>query len=375
MGRIALTFAVLASLAATTHLALGAPAQTDVIVSGTVVDATGQPVPSLEVDLYLPLVDARGSIATASVFIVSSTTNDAGQFTLKAEATPKLRALASVNDGWLNFDLLAFNATLTFYRSVTRRLVDSGWVAPPEDGNSTNLGSVPFAPGQPGVGSTKKRSVAAVRRTAQCSETNKLSGRAALWTAIGELHTATGTAVFKYGAVADSSISVAVQVGSAPWSTSGTVHIGNRQSSGASVHAGASAHELIRAAFVYDKVVTTNSCAGTRVTIRATKWISSKLSLRRLNDPARSCRGARFVSHTRLFASGQSFARFTFVAYAWPHAVDLSPLGAPGAQAFARSGYSHRVLAKWIFPSGGRLCGDTGPPSHSLRIFAGPRHS
>jgi hypothetical protein len=346
--------------------------QSSIVVSGSIVDADRNAVPALQVVLNLPVVSSSGSIAGKSLPIGSTRTDDAGHFAIRAEVTPQLQKLGSLRDGWLNFDLLVFNSTVTLYRAVPRQIVKGGWVGPPETNGSTDLGTLVFAARQPGVGTTTKRFVAAAHRSSSCIDSNTTLATATLLTKVLEVHTATGPAHINYGPTADSYISVIVMIGAGPWSEgAGDFHVTNTLGSAATLDVSAGYHHMLRSYFKFVKVRTTNPCTGVRVTIKGTTWTKNAFSVGSTTDPSKGCTVAPYTSHVQTFAPGAMFTRNANPANRWPSAVDLTTLGGPASLANARSGYSSKVWVKWQFPSGGKLCGYSVLPSSSLRIFAG----
>jgi hypothetical protein len=356
-------------------LSAGSASKADsIVVSGTIVDANKQALPSLQVVLMLaPLTNAT---TFKSLLVGSTTTDAAGHFSIAAEVTPYFQKIASVNDGWLNFDLSAAGQGLAIYRSVPRQLVKGGWIGPPEDGGSVDVATLDLAPGQPGVGPIRRRSLKAAggaRRILSCSETTTLLATATLVTTVGELHAVRGNARFNYGPTADSNIDAVVSVGSAPWSAAGTVHIGNSRTAPGSLIVAPPFHRRLRTYFVYKKWRTVNTCTGSRVTIKAWRWAASKLVVGKTTDLSVACTVPPFsdASHKQSFGASSSFLRNSSLAKRWVPAVNLLSLGGPTSLAGSRSGYSLKVWGRWWFTTAGSLCGDTALPPTSLRIFAG----
>jgi hypothetical protein len=354
---------------------------TTTIVQGTVVDAVGAPVVGATALLYYPLPVSSSGTAR-SILVASGLTDGKGAFSLTAENTPLLTKLAAPNDGWLNLDLLVANTRLYLYRSVPRRFEPTaGWRGTDDVDGSVDLGPLPLAPGKPGVGKTSgkekphPRSVQSSERALTCTDTTTSSTSVKLVTTVGELHNVNANAQFTYGPTAGSTIDAAMVPGSAGgvWMRSGTSAVGTTRASAVTRSVSTSYGASVRTYFSYQRRLILNTCTGYRRTIKAVSW-QGGLAAGKINDPSSHCTVAPYNAAPRKVAypPPSPFTRNSGLALKFDPAANITTLTTPQTLTVgARSGFSSHAWSRWSFSPTGALCGDTGAPSVSTRIFAG----
>jgi hypothetical protein len=357
-----------------------------VLATAVVLNADKEPVAGASVYAYYAPETATKFKAPP---LATAVTDDGGRFTLTAKYTSTLKKLSAPNGGWLNVDLFVASGPLTLYVGAPRMFGPSGWIGP-QVGGSVDLGTLILAPGAPGVGgkgrTTSVHRPRAPRTSAQvCFSLTTELQTAVLWTIVGELHTFNGPATFTYGTHANTTVSEPSSTSSTgPWSAAPvtTGAFANPLASGASIAWSNSAgigNSTLFSGFRYRKVEITNPCLATKWVVKPKAWVGKTLR-KTAGDPSTRCTvGAYASSPNRLpRPAGSTFTRgvSASTAYRYPRGVNESPLGVagPGGSAvavFSQSDYGPYVKAHWTFPVAGSLCGDTGPPASSLRIFAG----
>jgi hypothetical protein len=134
---LALIVVLVAACAAATP---GAPE----VVTGTLVDGTGQPVPDALVTL--DVFDDRNvqpGDAVPTVFHVETTSSADGRFEFRFPPTAELRRFVGANTGFVNFSLRAFelDRRLSWMWSFPREMDLDGW-----SDEATNVRLVPIGP-------------------------------------------------------------------------------------------------------------------------------------------------------------------------------------------------------------------------------------
>ncbi len=347
----------------------GSRAANPVIVSLTLVDQKEGHFVDTPGWLYLPIP------GKSSLLVAAGRTDKGGRLVLTAPMSSLLRKLSASNGGWLNLDLLVGDARFYVYRSVARKFSANAWIGTEDAGGAVDLKPLVLAPDAPGVAPTSGKRKPASRftqsagRSASCTETAPVTlASKKLPTPVGELHTRAVTASFTYGPTAGSTVDTAFTYGtSSPWTLAGTTNVANSIAA-ATVNAPTNFNELFKSSFRYVKERTFNTCYGYRYTIKAKKWLQAKLvDSGPAVDPTSNCAPPyNTAAHEAMFNG--SFTRNANPAIKYVGSVSLAPFGVPVSLG-AASGYSANVKAKW--PASVVLCGDTGPPSSSQRIFAG----
>lgn len=356
-------------------------AQTNPIVSGTVVNATRRPVVGAEVDLDL-LDVSSGLKVVPTIHVATAKTDARGRFRLFAEQTAEMKRIGARNDGWLNLDLLVLSGNLALDRSAPRKLEGTRWVAPDYlSSGSVDVGTLVLAKGRPGVGVLRgKVALFAPAGTAQiCTEsTTTDSSEMTLPTPVGEVHRAQAGAVFRYGPTASTGVDKAVRWAGGVWSLASKVHIGNAYAAPAVPYSAAlNAHREVRGPFVYRRYRTVFGapCSTTRYTIKALRWGSKTTSSPgTVGDPSSGCTVGPYNdgAHKSTYAAGSTFTRSSGAARGFPKTVDLQPAFGAAIKVGSQSNYQPaHVEAQWTFGSSGSLCGSNGFPGAAPRIFAG----
>ncbi len=342
-------------------------AEPAVIADGVVVDKKQNGLPGLPVMLYA--VTSPQKDRARSVVLDAVKTGEGGEFSLTVENSDALQALAKQNDGWVNLDYVAGRRSLHVYRSLPRKFVAEEWVGAEDENFSTSMGAVVLAPGQAGVGGSRKSSAGRKpAAAAACSETSQVLSSKTLPTRIAELHTSNMTASLAYGPAADSTIDSAVTWdGGAHWSRSGTAHVGNTRTA-VTRNATAAYHRKIRASFSYRKTRIVNTCYGERQVIKVDRWTGSVSEGTAATDPSGACANGPYSGNKETFTG--SFTRNSVAAAKYTQAASLSAFGVP-LYLGAASGYSGNMKVTWSGASSFVLCGDTDIPSVSRRIYAG----
>ena len=359
-----------------------------VIATGRLVLPKGgeEPPPiSGSVALYLPNLD--GAARSEDTLIATTTTALDGTFTLRADSSPALEAVAAANDGQINLDLVANVNGWVYHESVIRAAVGGSWVdehglTPPDivilpSGSTVDMRLVPGAAAGATSGSQAYGSCLTYRFPLA-------SARA--WTTIGELHTPADTevATFTYGRKADSYIAKAFSLDGSFWVMKGTVRVANESGSSSSATIAYSttrdrwAHE-IQTEFVYTKYRTELWCASPAAVkvseayeIRATKWVGSSRLGRDLTHLDDRC-AEDHAEHLTPFGRGFRFTRDQNRYGTFTNAASVT-VGGTAVSLNARSGLSRWVIVDWQFGSKSTrhvLCGIDAFPPNASRIYAG----
>jgi hypothetical protein len=101
-----------------------------VVVSGTLVDGAGQPVPRAEV--VLDVLDdrtAQPGQALPTILHAEATSDDSGRFEFRFAPTQELRQFVGANTGFVNFSLSATEPRrqLTWFWNFPREMGLDGW--------------------------------------------------------------------------------------------------------------------------------------------------------------------------------------------------------------------------------------------------------
>ena len=95
-----------------------------ILVSGTLVDELGEPVSGGTVTVYQAL-DTEDTVEAPQV--ASATTDASGGFVVRVAADDALAAAAAANDGWVNFEAAFMSGSRVQFRSFSQRLDGARW--------------------------------------------------------------------------------------------------------------------------------------------------------------------------------------------------------------------------------------------------------
>ena len=364
-----------------------------------------------------------------AITVASAPISASGGFVLTAD--PGVGSMESVvndaianNGGWVNMDLIETGANgETTIQSVSRQFVSSSgqmvsatsidgagagasslgsWSGDEADNESTTIDPTQYAVVVPA--GTVAAAVAASRVArgnlslsrvpgtgvtpdAGCGDTTMLLSQVNIDTVVGEMHTANGIVegngdeghgtYFAYGSNADSSVDVGFQQSTgAPWSVSGSVHIGNNAgSTQASIRpVGNQFGYKIRSGFMHQHLKHT-VCGETSYESTTTKWTGVPDQIVPGSEPADyvhnldgDCSNAN-KNYTSKHYPGESWSRTTNQLTHF----DLG-FGAFGFTGGTQSGASKWVQMRWQWNSDSStywLCGNDNAPGYAHRIFAG----
>jgi hypothetical protein len=347
-----------------------------VLLEGVLVDELELPVAGGTVAVYQS-IDPEGTAEAPQ--LARATTAPGGDFTIRLSPDdPALLDAAIANDGWVNFDAtFTFGSRVTFH-SFSSRMNGSTWTL--DAYPRVQLDSeASIAAQTTGVRTVQTEPDPNARVTCFVSTTK--IGEADRWAVIGEAHVWKDQSLaWTYGERADSDIGVGYSQDGVHWALSGSVHIGTTRGS----EIGDTISNLgdpqgnfgrrYRTEFRFAKYRTRQYCPGHSSTVyrvKATRWnggLDYYDDVKHLNGHC----GDTYRSNSVYFepADGQGvFGRASEDLRTYGLAVSVF-----GASLSAQSGASKSVTQKWRF---GRLfaryylCGDTGKPSVSERIFAG----
>jgi len=236
-------------------LLLSASAYGATVVTGTVVDASGQPVGGVTVELYDEL--QVGTDQTLSPVATAATASD-GTYAIDLAVTTTYTNRAASNGGAVNFDVIVANGTLLAYKGIARYPTKAGacdplirtcrpvgsdsWIVDPDqpdDSGAARLAAgdlvsdhsptaaanalvlrAEVSSGSDASSLSASGPCAGIVKTAVGTQTN--------WGVVGQLHVPKdASATFKYGKSADSDVGVGYSTNNANWSMNGSVHVGN----------------------------------------------------------------------------------------------------------------------------------------------------
>ena len=346
-----------------------------ILVSGTLADELGEPVAGGTVTVYRAL-DTEDTVAAPQ--LASATTDASGGFVVRVAADDELAASAAANDGWVNFEASFKSGSRVQFRSFSQRLDGARWA--PGSPIRVQLDSMASVLARTAARATVEAEPDLNPRMACFVSTTKIAD-ADRWTVIGEAHAWKDQSLtWTYGARADSDIGVGYSADGVHWSVSGSVHIGTERSARIAdtvSHLGeeqANFGRRYRTEFHYAKYRSRQYCPGHTTTtyrIKATRWnggFDYYDDVKHLNGHCGDTYRANNVYFEPADGLG-TFGRSSEDFRTYGLAVSVF-----GASLSAQSGASTRVTQKWRF---GRLfsryylCGDTGKPSVSERVFAG----
>ena len=339
------------------------------VLTGRVVDGSGGGVQA-DVAIYLNSESDAETVGTA-------TTSADGSFTVRltrARAAAVARE-AVANNGWVNFDVLASNGTLTYDGVVARRIGVGGWT----DGTSQPAPfQIVLAPGADAViGGGSLRTTQGVEQFVFCTIQKIKVDEMRKFVVIGELHTGSDqTAWFEYGRRGDSHVQVAASANGTVWKAiKASVHVSNTVGSGNLSYVRwnerSNFGRQLKVRMLFHKIERFLSC---NPQVRSWRWEAKKWEpsqqygndLRHLDDHCLDTL-AQFRSP---FAPGGEYHKNESRAHEWDVGAEIAGVGVN-----ARSGWSQWVDSHWRF---GRrfdtywLCGNNNANlDEATRIFAG----
>jgi hypothetical protein len=308
-----------------------------------------------------------GDPGKPSIEIATASVDSAGQFTLQADPdaggqlTAALARARKDNSGWLNFDLVGIGNGKMVYESVPREFVDGRWLGPDD--------SSEIAAAAPAVKIPNAKRFASVPI---CNPWTRVDAEGDTNTTIGELHTGDNqSAWFRYGQSADSSVEVGVQMPiGGSWSVSGSVHVGNGQSSYVQWNEGAQWGYKLRTSMHYKKIYhdyTIPGCGGhPYYSSQASGWNSGQAFGDNVHDLDNNCRNSPYIQgyapNGDFQTTSENATWFTGAASAF------------GASLRAQSGFSNYVISHWhhgtAYPTYYH-CGSDAMPNQAHRIYSG----
>lgn len=226
------------------------------VVIGTVVNASGQPVGGVTVELYDELL--LGTDQTLSPVATAVSDSD-GIYAIDLAVTSTYTNRAASNGGAVNFDVIVANGTLLAYNGIARYPTKAGscdplirtcrpvgsdsWIVDPDqpdDSGAAGLAAGDLVPDHSATaGSNALVLRAEVSNGSAVTSSPALAGPCAgivktavgtqtNWGVVGQLHVPKdASATFKYGKSADSDIGIGYSTNDANWSMKGSVHVGN----------------------------------------------------------------------------------------------------------------------------------------------------
>lgn len=341
------------------------------LMSGTLVDASGNPISGAAVLVY-PLEVGRASP-------VGQTTTDAnGDYSVAVPDSAALQALAAPNGGYDNFDVDATAPTGTVTSVFSSEWTSSGW----GQGNAARPRSLlVLKPGAPGAAmhrtpATYRRAIAFVSQAPDpgcVQQTTVLNTAVGQYTTSGEVHTANDAKeTFTYGKSADSSIDVGFSATDSGFGINGSVHIGNSSKSEDQDSVGQDVGNRVDEEFTYQHQKVFNSCAGVKYLHIATAWdtgFRNGAGNHTLDGhcPAVGTTGpngeitSHYPANAAHVTSNENMVKFSAAVTVF------------GQSLGSQSGWGTFVISSWKFgPNANHyLCGSNGTVAAASRIFAG----
>jgi hypothetical protein len=349
-----------------------------VLLTGVLVDEHGTPIRGGDVFLY-PSLDTEGAVESSQ--LASAEADASGVFVLRLSGRePGVAAAAAANDGWVNFDAAFVDGNRVQFRSFSRRLDRGAWVSGEGQVRVQFDSPAAIASQAPGVRTALSQSDPSHARPVCYVATTKL-GEADKYVVIGEAHVWKDQSMtWTYGERADSDIGVGYSTDGLHWSVSGTVHVSNRR--GAEIsdtisnlrNGQGNFGRKYRSEFHFVKYRQRRTCLGRSTTvyrIKATQWNGGFDYYDDVKDLNGHC-GDIYKENAIYFtpaAGNGTFARTSENLRTYTGAVTVF-----GVMLSGQTGASKSASQSWRF--GGQfpryyLCGDTGKPTESERIFAG----
>ncbi len=354
------------------------PPAAPVLLAGRLTDELGAPVVAGAVSVS-QAVDPESSVEAPE--LASATTDASGAFVLRlSPAVAAVAASASANDGWVDFDAAFITGNRVQFRSFSRKAADGAWT----EGEGTVAvqfdSAAAIGAQAPGVRTAFSEADSSHSRPGCYVSTTRL-GEVDKYMVIGEAHVWKDQALtWQYGQRADSDIGVGYSTDGVRWTLSGSVHIATKRANEISdsiSYLGDDAGNFgrrYRTEFHFVKQRQRRVCLGRAATvyrIKATRWNGGFDYYDDVKDLNGHC-GDRYADNAVYFAPASGNGTFTRTS------EDLKTYSGAvtvfGVSLSGQTGASKSASQSWRF---GRrfaryyLCGDTGKPTVSDRIFAG----
>jgi hypothetical protein len=290
--------------------------------------------------------------------VARGTADESGRVTVPLRETAELGSLAAGNGGYVNFMALALRrgAAKPFYFS---RTFDAGvWSAgtSPEVPAILDMDGAAPASGEP-----------ADAPDAGCSVF--VLDSQDVQNVVGEVHTGSDmTAKLTYGKTADSDMGVGFSSDGSRWALSGTVHVGNSESTAETWNHGEEYGHRELSEFHWQKRKVGCPVGGDHYDIVATAWNAGAVNGADIHSYDHQCK-TTYDAYKIAQAPGTEFDRQDADFVTW--SIDT---GAFGIGLSAKSGASTFVHIHYAFnqPAGIRyICGSDAKPPDAHRIFAG----
>ncbi len=324
-------------------------------------------------------VDTADSVETAQ--LASAETDAAGTFVVRlSPGDPAVAAAAAANDGWVNFDAAFATGNRVQFRSFSRRADGAAWTSGEGQVSVQFDSAAAIAAQAPGVRTVFSELEPSHARPGCYVSTTRL-GEADRYMVIGEAHVWKDQAMtWTYGERADSDVGVGYSTDGVHWSLSGSVHVSNRRATEitdtiSNLGDGqGNFGRRYRSEFHFVKERKRRVCLGRSTTVyrvKATRWNGGFDYYDDVKDLNGHC-GDRYKSNAVYFAPATGNGTFsrssedlkTYTAAVTVFGVVLS--GQTGASSSSSQSWRFgRQFARYY------LCGDTGKPTVSERIFAG----
>jgi hypothetical protein len=354
------------------------PSPPPVAVDGYVRDANGQPVAGAAVALYAVL-DGSGSQSTP---IDRTTSASNGYYELHADPEG-----LTDDQGWSNLAVEGTSGDVPYYAVASRRWDGSGsWQSPDQADTPPTDPGYPVLPDDvdldPQGGSIAGGGGPDVESPACwfAEDQTTLVATERDPTIIGELHVAqnaTGTFTYGEGSRADSSISMASDLGGG-WHVGLFKHVTRSESSAVAESNPTAdwAHDLL-SDFVYAKYRHERvsdwdgRICSTWFTIEPKEWWGGIWPGADESRYLHQCL-TTYKAYVNRFGPDTTFSRTTYKLRSWGAAAVVH-LGTGGIGLRARSGASQRVRYRYVFGhnSDHYLCGNDNRPARSTRVLAG----
>jgi hypothetical protein len=344
------------------------------VLTGKVVNGNGAGVSSASVSIAIARDGATSTIGNA-------TTSDDGSFSIPITpgSAREVADEALANAGWVNFDVVATDGSLSFDGGVPRKISVGTW----SDGNgSPDPMTIVLSDGAAGVSSVSApaRRLAGGGAPIYCStDRDAIAQYDKRRVIIGELHTGLDQrAHFDYGQKADTDIDVAISVDGTVWKKAGfKAHVGTSMGTTDEAtekqNVGQEFGHKLASYFRVVKYKVHRSCFfgygnKTWYELRATRWQGGLDIDEDVSRFDHQCL-TTYSKYALPQPPDSEFGTITTRAFEYSAGLEIF-----GISLGTRSGYSRWVDLHWHFGKKFNrywLCGDTDFPRFAKRIFAG----
>jgi hypothetical protein len=370
-------------------LLMSATAYGATVASGTVVDANGNPLANVPVNLYDELMLGVDQNLNP---VASTTTASDGTYSLDLSVTSTYVNRAGANGGAVNFDVIASNGAILAYAGIARwphqpgtcppniptcRPTVEEWLEDPSGEEESALAAAGGASSSltlqaspvPGGEKTPASAAAAT----PCGIHKTAVGTQTAWAVVGQLHLGNDqSATFKYGQSADSDMGIGFSNNNANWSIKGESHIGNSRSASVTLPKSTGDNGMFgKRTKTQFKTVKYHfdGCVGVNFwKIIGEKWTAGSDWGGDYNDKNGHCadtllgNSATFVSGGRFTRSSNNFSKY------------VDAISVFGVSLSNQSGASTFVTEHWTFGNHFNrywLCGSDNDVNYAHRIYAG----